>query len=199
VHGLLAGRSVDSAELRSYLSECSQWRDRLQTWLHSGDFAPASKVLTSRRAALYLYHFLKPAWTEPELEAGLRSPYSVAPFPIDALEGPLDPRESVLEILRWRAGFVDWISDIWDVAGEPELDLFECRAIERFLTPADVQNPCIFCLKPLAEDESRHYGSECPLLLHVRAKWPSKLPRWISPDDLYGAPGPPHGDDAPPR
>jgi len=79
-----------------------------------------------------------------------------------------------LDVLRWRAGIYDFLSDIWDVIGEPMLDMFECNAMAAFLVPVGARR-CIFCL---AAEPNHH---PCVVLAHVRSKWPT-LPGFERPD-----------------
>ncbi len=71
-------------------------------------------------------------------------------------------------LLHWRAGLLDWVADVWDVIGEPALDLDECRALERLLTPP-LHGACRWCLTAHAPAPGGH---ECPVLAAARAHWP---------------------------
>ena len=49
----------------------------------------------------------------------IQSPYNIAPFPAAVLEIAHAPSlDLVFEVLRWRAGLADYLSDIWDVIDE---------------------------------------------------------------------------------
>jgi len=87
--------------------------------------------------------------------------------------------DRVLEVLRWRAGVADYLSDVWDVMEEPELDVFECGAISRFLDPASSAGICHVCLTEFAPDKLNVYDHGCLLLAHVQAKWPVVPKRFL--------------------
>ncbi|HTL58537.1 MAG TPA: hypothetical protein VL361_22810 [Candidatus Limnocylindrales bacterium] len=103
----------------------------------------------------------------------VQCPYNIAPFPIAALEqAQQGSSDLATHVLRWRAAVIDCLSDIWDVIGEPLLDLNECCALGLFLNPADTARLCSFCLAEIAADKANLNDHACPLIGHVRAKWP---------------------------
>jgi hypothetical protein len=104
----------------------------------------------------------------------IQSPYNLVPFPAAALESePAPGAETVLQTLRWRAGTVDYLDDVWDVVNEPYLDLSECTALGRFLRRPSGEPVCHLCLTEFAENELHPDRHGCVLLRHVRAKWPA--------------------------
>jgi hypothetical protein len=77
----------------------------------------------------------------------------------------------------------DYLHDIWDVIGDPFLDLDECNAIGQFLYPAGTEDLCCFCLTEIAPDKLNVSDHDCFFLEHVRAKWPAPPPsfrRWMT-------------------
>ena len=76
---------------------------------------------------------------------------------------------AVLEVLHWRAAVVNYLTDVWDVLGKPELEMGECVAIGMFLRPARLEGRCIFCLTEYGADRIDPEDHGCVLVKHVRA------------------------------
>ena len=98
--------------------------------------------------------------------------YNITGFPAQVGEQEGNASACVLELLRWRAGLLDYLSDVWDVMGEPALGLDECNAVTRFFEPIDAPSVCSFCLTHFEGDAIHPDNHECVVVGHVRAKWP---------------------------
>ena len=160
--------------LASYLDQIRKWRLTMLEFLEKSGGRPVPEVEgLSERARMTLATFLASSWTQEVTQYAVRSPYNIRAFPGTALEAVSHPKvDLVLEVLRWRAGVADYLSDVWDVMGEPELELDECLAISRFLDPASGARICRVCLTEFAPDKLNVYDHSCLLLAHVKAKWP---------------------------
>jgi len=55
---------------------------------------------------------------------------------------------SLREVLLWRAGLVDMLSDVWDRIGEAAFGFEECQRVSALLVPAGADAPriCALCL-----------------------------------------------------
>src|SRR6266446_4324310 len=166
--------------LASYLDQIRVWRSTVLEFLDKSGGGPVPEVEgLARRARMTLATFLASSWTQGVTQNAAQSPYNTRAFPGTALEAVSHPNvDLVLAVLRWRAGVVDYLSDIWDVIGEPELDVDECGAIEQFLRPAYEERMCPFCLTEFPSDKLHPDQHGCLLLGHVRAKWPPMPPQF---------------------
>ena len=174
----------------SYLDQIRSWRSAVLAFIEKsgGKLAPELGNLTER-AQTALATFLASDWT-PEMTAyAARSPYNISAFPASALQAVSNPTmESVSEVLRWRAGVVDYLSDVYDVIGEPLLDLDECIAMNQFLRPAGNEKLCLFCLTELTSEQLNSGQHDCMLISHVRAKWPPMPPSFARWAEKAGTP-----------
>ena len=167
----------------SYLDQIRSWRLAVLDFIDgsSGNPALESNCLTER-AQKALATFLASRWTQGMTDYATQSPYNINPFPAHTLEAGANPTmESVFEVLRWRAGVVDYLSDVSFVLGEPFLEIDECCAIGDFLDPVGKEQLCCFCLTEFASEQLDSGGHDCMLTSHVRAKWPPMPPslaRW---------------------
>lgn len=182
--------------LSGYLDKIRQWRLAVLTFLEESDakcVAPLADLTERAREALAAC--LASAWSQNMTAWATQSPYNFGAFPAPALDAATQSSmDLVLNVLRWRAGLIDMLSDIWDVLDEPELDLDECMAIGQFLHPADQQSRCAFCLTEFAQDQLHPSQHQCRLLGHVRAKWPEFPPsfkRWAGEAQRAEDPVPP--------
>jgi hypothetical protein len=166
--------------LSSYLDQIRLWRLAVLRFLDESTAEPAPAVRgLSERARSALATFLASQWSRQTAEFAARSPYNLSPFPASALEaGSLPTVDAVLDVLRWRAGVLDMLSDIYDVIGESDLDLRECVAIGQFLRPRSDEQICDLCLTAFAPDQLHPDQHRCLLISHVRAKWPALPPSW---------------------
>ena len=172
----LSGGSAPSREVVSaYLNQIQLWRKEVLEFLKEPTDATGRELPgLSERAKRALECFLSTSWDQGTNDYAEQSPYNIAPFPIAALEhaqqGSLD---LATQVLLWRAAVIDYLSDIWDVIGEPLLDMDECWALGLFLNPADKARLCPFCLAAeIDADKANLNDHDCPFLSHVRAKWP---------------------------
>ena len=166
-----------------YLRQIRAWRTAVLELLSStsGRFASDLDPL-SERTREWLERLLADNWPDGLRQWALHSPYNLNPFPARALEGEVTSAlDTALEVLRWRAGVEDFLSDIWDVVCEPLLDLDECGAIGAFLRPSSNESLCHLCLTAFTRDELNVARHGCLVLAHVRAKWPpmpGKFVQW---------------------
>ncbi len=173
----LAGATRDSpalaAEIALFLGRVEAWRQGVLHWIGEPNLQANRDVdgLT-HRACQALATFLQTAWSLNMWMYAEQSPYNIAHFPIreDTEEAAKDP---VHDLLCWRAAVVDYLSDIWDVLGEPELTTDECSAMHAFLRPTPSNGLCDLCLRSLPEARRHTDRHTCPVLGHIRAKWPS--------------------------
>lgn len=158
----------------AYLQQIRDWRGAVKAFLRgSGVVEWISSHALSQRARLAFEIFLSTSWSENMTRYAIQSAYSLAPFPATALESaPAPDVKTVLQVLRWRAGTIDYLDDVWDVVDEPYLDLEECIVIGRFLGPSQ-KSVCHLCLTEFAGKRVHPDLHRCVLLQHVRAKWPS--------------------------
>ena len=116
--------------------------------------------------------FLNTSWTPGMSSYADQSPYNLRAFPQGALEDQESSRmDSVLEVLRWRAGVVDYLCDAADTFDPPD-NWADYSAIEQFLKPIDHKELCWLCLTQFEENQLHPDAHDCLLLAHVRAKWP---------------------------
>lgn len=171
-----------SAVAAAYLAEIGAWRERLIAALSGAGFdIPEARGITSR-ARQHMAGLLADEW-HPEFQAWADgSAYNLSPLtePSAAAQAR-GPRQVALDVLCWRAAIYDYLSDIWDVIGEPVLDMFECNAMATYLLPPG-GGRCTYCLGTF--DEARMHTSKhpCFVLTHVRAKWPSLPGFYERPD-----------------
>jgi hypothetical protein len=102
----------------------------------------------------------------PPVALSLRAQAAFRDRALPSLAG--DPRMVYAALLHWRAALLDWVADVWDVIGEPALDVFECRELERLLQPR-LRGACMWCLTVHPPAPAGH---GCPVLDAARAHWP---------------------------
>ncbi len=148
----LAESQLPDAAAEGYLNDIRAWRLAVLEFVARPGTGPQSDPDgLSERARKALVTFLAESWSEATSLWAAQSPYNVSAFPISGLEADkMSTVDSILKILRWRAGLEDCLSDIWDVIGEPALDLDECDAIGQFLRPASEAKLCCLCLNEYA-------------------------------------------------
>lgn len=158
----------------SYLDQIRRWRLAVLAFIeNSGEKPVREKSGLTERAQKELATFLASRWTPGMTDYATLSPYN---FPVSALEGARNPTvQSLLEVLRWRAGVDNYLIDAIDFV-TPWLDIDECDAIGKFLDPVGQEKLCHCCLTELAP-EQRHSGEHvCMFTSHVQAKWPPTPP-----------------------
>jgi hypothetical protein len=168
--------------LAGYVEEVRLWRAAVLEFMGKSAGKPAHEAGgLSERARKALDTFLASDWTEQTTQWAAQSAYNLRPFPAGALEAGIEsPLNLMLEVLRWRAAVSDCLSDIWDVIGDPYLDLDECMTIGQFLQPPVPKKICDYCLTEFPPESIRPDQHQCLLLRHVRAKWPSMPPAFAS-------------------
>ncbi|HXJ61545.1 MAG TPA: hypothetical protein VNU68_33295 [Verrucomicrobiae bacterium] len=167
--------TLDSA-VPPYLRQITDWRAAVLEFVGPPGVRKeqASAIIgLTERAREALETFLSSSWSESMTEDATRSPYNLTCFPAAASEtAPGPDRQTLLQILQWRAGIVDYLGDVWDVVGEPRLDLDECTAVELFLQCASPVPVCHLCLTEFTKAQVHPDAHGCLLLQNVRAKWP---------------------------
>jgi hypothetical protein len=85
-------------------------------------------------------------------------PYGLVPFPRGG-----SPVERAVSVVRWRAAVVSFLSDIWDVIGEPLFELDDCQlALEVFMPVGPKGSYCTSCLLDVAEAGRLEHAGRCP-------------------------------------
>jgi hypothetical protein len=172
-----------SARCDDYLSQVFGWRNRVLDALQTSNVLTNQCGLADRARRAFIW-FLGAEWSTKEQDWAARSPYSISRFPDEIRDHLGNGPASVLHVLQWRAGLVDYLSDVWDVIGEPSLSLDECNALTRFLFPLDAKSMCWFCLADYDVDALNPEKHGCVILAHVRAKWPENPFSHWTKDDL---------------
>ena len=179
----LADSPPSDVAVASYLHEVSLWRSAVLELTDDSIAASASEAnWLSKRARDALATFLASSWSEHMRQWAVQTPYNWIAFPEHALEaGRGAIVDAVLEVLRWRADMVDCLSDMWNVFGDPELDIEECTAIGQFLDPqaTGASRVCELCLTEFEPAELHPDTHQCLLLTHVRVKWPPMPPSFV--------------------
>lgn len=120
----------------SVLPAIEAWRAAFVIWVGSGAISDALanvllELLGERRTATFE-----------------RYPYPLSRYPrIASVEG----------VMLWRAGVVDFLSDIWDTIGEADFTIEECRRVSELLTPS--AGVCPLCL----EAQGNGHFDHCPV------------------------------------
>ena len=165
--------SLDNA-VSSYLDQIRSWRLAVLRFIDNSGGKPAREAAgLTERAQKELATFLASDWTPGMTDYAAQSLYN---FPASALQGARNTTvESLLDVLRWRAGVNNYLIDAIDFI-TPWLDIGECAAIGKFLNPVGKEKLCGLCLTELTP-EQRHSGEhDCMLTSHVQAKWPPTPP-----------------------
>jgi len=101
-------------------------------------------------------------------ETYLQYPYRLERFPELSTADGGDPAEALRRVLLWRAGVVDFLSDVWDTLGATDIGVEECQRISSLLTPVGMERSSNLCPLCLAEQQERHFDA-CA----VQASWRS--------------------------
>lgn len=145
-------------EARAFIAAVLRWRKSAIAWLD---------VHTARREmSTGLRDLLKWVLGSPDMTARTTSGYHLRPFPEPAGSAP----EHVLDVLVWRSGVVDYLSDVWDTIGPGDYELDECTlAIDALFTPPSLRGvpTCPDCLQPLPETPKAAgaHAIACPVRL----------------------------------
>jgi len=151
--------SSDEAAARASLAAIARWRGDLAQWLAG----PERDDGLSPALAAVMLELLGAA----ETEAFRRYPYRLARFP--ALPATLpDPCATLRGVLLWRAGVVDFLSDVWDTLGAADFGLEECQRMATLLAPAGSEDACCpLCLEPLPPGSAARHFDACA----VQTSW----------------------------
>jgi hypothetical protein len=169
----------DDGPVLVFLEAVKLWRQSivdLVLKLNADGTAAAFEDFTTR-ARQALFTFLLQKWPSGMTSYAGQSPYNISPFPTAALQNSEDSlKDRMLEILYWRAAVIDYLGDVWDVLGDPELNVEECLSIERLFRPESPDPLCPFCLGAVLPGRESPGQHDCPLLQHVQTKWPPTPP-----------------------
>src|SRR5262249_50385774 len=153
-----------------YLAEIQRWRVAVVTAaLGKGVSLDHVEHLTPR-ARRRLVTLLDTKWDPQTRLWAIASGFDVTPFPATRHTTQIhDPMQDVIDVLHWRAGILDYLTDGWDSLSKPELEMNECAAIGSFIRPARLEGRCVYCL---TEYEPRRIDPEehgCVMARHQRA------------------------------
>lgn len=164
---------VNRDAVSSYLTTIRSWRLRALEVLRNAGAKELSEVhYLSPKAQEMFASFLACGWMPEMSKYAAQSTYNLRAFSPHVLEDQDSSTvESVLDVLRWRAGIVDYLGDA-AFAWNPTLEMDECAAIGRFFHPDDHKKLCWLCLTEFAPEQRHLDGHECALTSCVRAKWP---------------------------
>lgn len=173
VGAALTRGAAPEGEVRTFLDDLAAWRASALAWL---DAQAASGRLSDG-----LHEFLRWSLGVPGVQEPTLSGYHTRPLP-----PPLEPTsEHALDVLVWRSGVVDLLSDVWDTLGPALFELEECTlVIDAVFTPVTWRGAlvCPDCLQPLpgASDEAAAHYFVCPIRLR-RDQAPGRpaSPRWL--------------------
>ncbi|HZU99011.1 MAG TPA: hypothetical protein VFF73_20045 [Planctomycetota bacterium] len=141
-------RDADRAE--ELLRRTEEWRVSALAWLRSPESVAVSDELRA-----FLEHLLrgeKPATVVP-------ASYGLTPYPAGGTA-----LERAVSVLRWRSAVTSFLSDVWDVIGEPLFDLEECqKALEAFAPEGPAGARCAACLLEVEASKRLEHARVCPL------------------------------------
>jgi hypothetical protein len=154
----------------NYLSEIQRWRNAVVAAVATNDPEVVRIENFTARARSRLMVLLATGWDSKARGWAATSGYGLAPFPASRLpEGLDDPMKAVMDVLHWRVTVVNYLTDVWDVLGKPELEMGECMAIGTFMRPARLEGRCVFCLTEFGYDRLDPDEHGCVLMSHVGA------------------------------
>ena len=155
----------------TYLSEIRRWRDTVVTAIAEKDPALAGMEDFTPRARRRLAHLLETTWDAKTGHWAAVSDYDLTPFPaIRPVAQAARPMEAVLEVLRWRAAVVSYLTDVWDGLSKPELEMRECAAIGAFMRPVRMEGTCVYCLTEFPPDRLDPEDHGCVIMTHALAR-----------------------------
>jgi hypothetical protein len=154
----------------TYLSEIQRWRDAVVASVAGGDPAIARIENFTPRARNRLAVLLDTKWDARARDWSAASVYTLTPFPATLPAFQVDdPMKAVLEVLHWRAAVINYLTDVWDVLGKPELEMGECAAIGEFMRPARLEGRCVYCLTEFGFDRLDPDDHGCVMASLARA------------------------------
>jgi len=154
-----------------YLSEIRRWRVAVVAAVASGDPAIAGIENLTPRALARLAVLLDTRWDARPRAWPAVSAYELSPFP--ATHPPSqadDPMKAVLEVMHWRAAVINYLTDVWDVLGKPELEMGECMAIGAFMRPVRMEGRCVYCLTEFNRERLDPEDHGCVMVRHAGAR-----------------------------
>jgi len=155
----------------TYLSEIQRWRESILMAMAAGATANTDLARLTPRARSHFAFLLDTKWNARTRLWALDSAYDLTPFPDTCDPAEMDDTMAgVMAVLRWRAGVVTYLSDVWDVLGKPALEKEECLAISAFLQPARMEGRCILCLTEFDSDRAAPEDHGCVMLSHAGAR-----------------------------
>lgn len=149
----------------TYLTEIRRWRDTVAAALASEGAETAH--LTPRARARFAV-LLRAGWDVKTRLWAVDSNYGLTPFPAGSSrrQGPM---QSVLETLHWRSAIVQYLTDVWDMMGKPELNMEECAAIGMFMRPVHLEGLCVFCLTEYGPGHIAPEDHDCIMMGYAHA------------------------------
>jgi hypothetical protein len=155
------GATASDEQVGTFVDAVLAWRDAVEHAIRH-ERASLPDRLTDRAAALML-ELLHREDRDPITD----SPYLIRPFPASVAR----TRWSYYDLMRWRVGFADMVSDIWDVVGEPAYDMKECAVLETFLHPVDIEQRCHSCLEVFPAARRHCSAHDCSMFAYITAHW----------------------------
>jgi hypothetical protein len=154
----------------TYLSAIQRWRESVLTAIVAGDTSNPDLARLSPRARAHLALLLDTRWDTRTRLWALGSAYHLTRFPESREPTPTgDPMARVLAALRWRAGVVTYLADVWDVIGRPALSREECEAIGALFRPPRMDCRCVLCLSEYDPGRVVPDDHDCVMLSYAGA------------------------------
>jgi len=154
-----------------YLTEIQRWRDDVMASVTAGDPIIDRIENLTPRARSRLRTLLDTKWDVRTRGWAATSNYDLNPYPVARpLSQIFEPMKAVLEVLHWRAAVVNYLTDVWDVLGKPELEMGECAAIGEFMRPARLAGRCVYCLTEFSFDHLDPEDHGCVMVGPVGAR-----------------------------
>lgn len=184
----------DPAHAARFLYEVGEWNLAVRDWLEGPDSTALSTGLKE-----FLLQILV---GEMPATPGLRT-YGITPFPGLAISERTP--EGAVRILNWRSRVVDFLSDVWDVIGDPLFELAECKIALELFRP-EATGLCNLCLLPVEPMSRGDHWRTCPARTatkdHAHELAPDgraapSAPSW-TPMSQWTPPPPPPGANPPP-
>ena len=167
----LAEAPILPAVAAEYLAEIQRWRDDVVAAVGAGDPAIDCVENLTTRARSRLRALLDTRWDARTRGWAATSNYDLNPFPAARPPSQVyEPMKAVMEVLHWRAAIVNYLTDVWDVLGKPELDMGECAAIGEFMRPARLAGRCVYCLSEFNFDHLDPEDHGCLMVGNVSAR-----------------------------
>ena len=145
--------TADAATSASHLVQIDAWRASWLRWMETAE--SLFHVSPELRAVLI------ELFGETPLVKTRSFPYRLRPFPTDPHATRLE------EVMMWRAGIIDFLSDAWDTIGAT-FDIAECGRLSALLMPKGTgDETCSWCLALVPKDAQRTHFNNCS----VQRRW----------------------------